>query len=207
MPSKPLLPEPETEGDDESDKHPLEKMSKQQKKEELERKDRWIKKFEIESREINERSVGALTRAQRCIKAMDDEINEQESSYSKYKTAVQNLDKTCYNKITKINARERSLNRFVFGRSKPADLDKTYEKLTWPNHGWIYPTNKRQDYSDLYTSQRAKSTNKTAIMAKPRRAVSNAKPIDRVPKEIRAKIEENQRALRERVDLINYMQN
>ena len=47
-----------------------------QNKEELERKDRWIKKFETQSRLINEKSVGAINRAQRCISSIDKEIKE-----------------------------------------------------------------------------------------------------------------------------------
>lgn len=72
--SKPLLPDLESE--DEEEKDPIRKLSKMQNKEELERKDRWIKKFETQSRLINEKSVGAINRAQRCISAMDQELNE-----------------------------------------------------------------------------------------------------------------------------------
>ena len=49
--------------DDQTDQDPLSKLSKKQKKDDLERKDRWVKKFETESREVNERSVSALNQA------------------------------------------------------------------------------------------------------------------------------------------------
>ena len=79
---------PDLESEDEEEKDPLKKLNKMQNKEELERKDRWIKKFETQSRLINEKSVGAINRAQRCISSIDKEIKEKDSSYSKYKTAV-----------------------------------------------------------------------------------------------------------------------
>ena len=141
---------------------------------------------------------------------METELNEQESSYSKYKSAVQKLEETCKNKITKINAKERSSNRFVFGRAKPADLDRTFASPTWPNQGWSYSTNRNnitRDLGDFYLSKkRSQSINKTVLLDKPRRIASNARQVDRMPKEMRDKIEENRRALRERVELINFMQ-
>jgi len=71
------------------------KLSRKQKKEELGRKDRWIAKFEKESREVEDRSVGAINRADRCINDLNRELNEKESSYSKYKTAVNKLNESC----------------------------------------------------------------------------------------------------------------
>lgn len=104
----------------------MKKLSKKLNREELERKNRWIEKFETESRQVDAQSVGAINRAETCMKELDAEINEKESGYSKYKTAVAKLDESCIKKIEKINAKERSLNRFVYGRAKPSDLDNTY---------------------------------------------------------------------------------
>ena len=86
---------PDLESEDEEEKDPLKKLSRKLNKAELERKDRWIVKFETESREVNEKSIGAINRAGRCLSSINKELNEQESSYSKYKTAVQKLDETC----------------------------------------------------------------------------------------------------------------
>ena len=47
--------------------------------------------------------------------------------------------------------------------------------------------------------------NKTFNVERPKRALSNAKPVNRLPKDIQEKIEENRKALRERVEIINYM--
>ena len=127
---------PDLESEDEEEKDPLKKLSRKLNKAELERKDRWIVKFETESREVNEKSIGAINRAGRCLSSINKELNEQESSYSKYKTAVQKLDETCKDKIKRINSKERSMNRFVYGRSKPNQLDKTYVQPTWPNKSW-----------------------------------------------------------------------
>ena len=60
-----LLPDLESDGEDieEEEKDPLKTLSKQQKKEELERKNRWIDRFEKESRVVDAKSVGAISRA------------------------------------------------------------------------------------------------------------------------------------------------
>jgi hypothetical protein len=182
--SKPVLPDLESE--DEEEKDPLKKLSRKLNKDELERKDRWIVKFETESREVNEKSIGAINRAERCISSINKELNEQESSYSKYKTAVEKLDETCKNKIKRINNKERSMNRFVYGRSKPNELDRTFAQPTWPNQGWTYSRARGEDeYNDIYLKNKpdrqSKSMNKTVCVEKPRRAVSNARPVDRLP--------------------------
>ena len=85
-----LVPDLESDGEDneEEEKDPLKTLSKQQKKEELERKNRWIDRFEKESRAVDAKSVGAISRADQCIDDLDREINEKESGYSRYKTAV-----------------------------------------------------------------------------------------------------------------------
>ena len=141
---------------------------------------------------------------------METELKEQESSYSKYKTAVRKLEETCKNKITKINAKERNSNRFVLGRTKQADLERTLASPTWPSKGWSYSTNRNNITSDLsefyLNKKRSQSINKTVLLDKPRRIASKARHTDQMPKEMRDKIEENRRALMERVELINYMQ-
>jgi hypothetical protein len=76
------LPDLDSTDEEEEEKDPMVKLSRKQKKEELGRKDRWIAKFEKESREVEDRSVGAINRADRCINDMNRELNEQESSYS-----------------------------------------------------------------------------------------------------------------------------
>ena len=60
-----LLPDLESDGEDyeEEEKDPLRTLSKQQKREELERKNRWIDRFERESRAVDAKSVGAISRA------------------------------------------------------------------------------------------------------------------------------------------------
>jgi len=100
------------------------------------------------------------------------------------------------------------LNRFVYGRARPADLDRTFAKPTWPNHGWTQSKTKKTngDFIDTYLKKKEGSIlNKTFNVERPRRALSNAKPVNRLPKDIQEKIEENRRALRERVEIINYM--
>lgn len=69
-------------------------------------------------------------------------MNEKESNYSKYKTAVHKLDESCIKKIQRINAKERSLNRFVYGRNKPGDLDNSFAKPTWANPGYKHSARK-----------------------------------------------------------------
>lgn len=109
--------------------------------------------------------------------------------------------------MTRIQAREQSLNRFVFGRARPANLDKTFVKPIWPNHGYAFTSYKNRGFGDLNaTKSQVKSINKTVIVGKARRAVSNARPDHCIPMDMRLKIEENRKALRERVELINYMQ-
>jgi len=85
-----LLPDLESDGEDqeEEEKDPLRTLSKQQKRDELERKNRWIDRFEKESKAVNAKSVGAINRADQCIDDLDREINEKESGYSRYKSAV-----------------------------------------------------------------------------------------------------------------------
>ena len=60
-----LLPDLESDDEDyeEEEKDPLRTLSKQQKREELERKNRWIDRFEKESRAVDAKSVGAISRA------------------------------------------------------------------------------------------------------------------------------------------------
>ena len=100
---------------------------------------------------MDAQSVGAINRAETCIKELDAELNEQESSYSKYKTAVQKLDESCIKKIERINAKERSLNRFVYGKAKPNDLDSTYSKPVWANIGYKHSDRKNNGgYRGVY---------------------------------------------------------
>jgi len=182
------LPDLESTDEEEEEKDPIAKLSKKQKKEELGRKDRWIAKFEKESREVDDRSVGAINRADRCINDIDRELNEKESSYSKYKTAVNKLDESCIKKIERISAKERSLNRFVYGRNKPSDLDSSFAKPTWANNGYKYSAKKANSkYRGVYIrkdgSNQENVLNNTEIIES-KRSLSIANPKKTLPKEI-----------------------
>lgn len=48
-----VLPDLDSTDEEEEERDPIAKLSRRQKKEELERKDRWIAKFEKESREVD----------------------------------------------------------------------------------------------------------------------------------------------------------
>jgi len=193
------LPDLESTDEEEEEKDPIAKLSKKQKKEELGRKDRWIAKFEKESREVDDRSVGAINRADRCINDIDRELNEKESSYSKYKTAVNKLDESCIKKIERISAKERSLNRFVYGRNKPSDLDSSFAKPTWANHGYRHSARKANGkYRGVYLrkdgNNQENGLNNTEVIES-KRPLSNAIPKKTLPKEIQDKIDKNRRAL------------
>jgi len=84
-------------------------------------------------------------------------------------------------------------SRFTYGRARQGDFNRNHVKHTWPNQGWTYSTGKKtNDYNDIYLKKNKENTmNKTCIVEKPRRALSNAKPADRLPKEMREKIEKN----------------
>ena len=50
------------------------------------------------------------------------------------------------------------MNRFVYGRSKPNELDRTFAQPTWPNQGWTYSRAAKQ-------GQLKKSSTKTTNMS------------------------------------------
>ena len=80
------------------------------------------------------------------------------------------------------------MNRFVYGRNKPSDLDSSFAKHTWANHGYKHSAKKANGkYRGVYIrkdgSNQDNGLNNTEIVES-KRSLSIANPKKTLPKEI-----------------------
>ena len=94
------------------------------------------------------------------------------------------------------------MNRFVYGRRKPEDIDNTFAKPTWANAGYRDKMRKSNGkYRGVYIKKnemiQGQDLNKTENYNTQKRSVSNVntKPVKKLPREILDKIAKNRKAL------------
>jgi len=92
------------------------------------------------------------------------------------------------------------LNRFVYGRRKPEDIDNTFAKPTWANPGYRDKMRKSNGkYRGVYIKKnemiQEQNLNKSENCNTHKRSASAVKPAKPLPKEILDKIAKNRKAL------------